>query len=98
MPATFSWRSALTVLMRSREISYWALDFRRNTRVATASSGSTAKTARASPASITSRAAKMPRKVSRLTTAVTTPVCRNEVSESRSVVIRVMIRPESSRS
>ncbi len=98
MPATFSCRSALTVLIRSRERSYWSLDFLRNTSVAITSSGSTAKTTRARPASMISRAAKIPAKVSRLTTAVTMPVCRKDVRESRSVVIRVMIRPVSSRS
>ncbi len=62
------------------------------------SAGSTANTNSASWTSRTSSTMKIPKKVSRLTTAVTTPVCRKELSASTSVVIRVMIRPPSSRS
>ena len=45
-----------------------------------------------------SSAASTPKQVSTELTMVTSPVCRNEDSASTSVVIRVMIRPESSRS
>ena len=47
---------------------------------------------------ITSIAASTPTKVSSELTIVTSPVCRNEESASTSLVIRVMIRPFSSRS
>ena len=45
-----------------------------------------------------SSAASTPKKVSTELTVVTSPVCRNVDSASTSVVIRVMIRPDSSRS
>ena len=75
-----------------------ATDFRRKTTVATISGGRVAKTIRASCTSMTSSATRMPKKVSRLTTAVTRPVWRKLDSASTSVVMRVMIRPVSSRS
>ena len=45
-----------------------------------------------------SRAISTPRKDSPELTMVISPVCRNEDSASTSVVIRVMIRPDISRS
>ena len=47
---------------------------------------------------MTSSADDTPTTVSTLTTAVASPVCRNVDSASTSVVIRVMMRPDSSRS
>ena len=47
---------------------------------------------------MTSIAASTPTKVSSELTIVTSPVCRNVDSASTSLVIRVMIRPDSSRS
>ncbi|CAO0832929.1 hypothetical protein SMICM17S_07089 [Streptomyces microflavus] len=62
------------------------------------STGRVAKTTRASWMSRTSRATVMPKKVTTETNAVTRPVWRNVERASTSVVIRVMIRPVSSRS
>ena len=45
-----------------------------------------------------SSAASTPKKVSTELTMVTSPVCRNVDSASTSVVIRVRIRPDISRS
>ena len=47
---------------------------------------------------MTSIAASTPTNVSTELIIVTSPVCRNVDSASTSVVIRVMIRPDSSRS
>ena len=47
---------------------------------------------------MTSIAASTPTNVSTELTIVTSPVCRNVDSASTSLVIRVMIRPDSSRS
>ena len=62
------------------------------------SGGTTDSATSASDRSVTSSATAMPRMVNTLTTAVASPVCRNVDSASTSVVIRVMIRPASSRS
>ena len=97
-PATFSCRSALTTLTRSRASAYAAETIRRKISVATISTGITANETSASSRSVTSSATATPRTVSRLTTACAMPVCRNDESASTSVVIRVMIRPPSSRS
>ena len=66
--------------------------------MATASTGSTATSTNASSTSKRNSATSTPVRVSTLTTAVVSPVCRNADSASTSVVIRVMIRPPSSRS
>ena len=66
--------------------------------MATTSTGSTASPTTARPGSVSSSATATPTTVSRLTTAWASPVCRNVESASTSVVIRVMIRPDSSRS
>ena len=88
----------MTTETRSRASSYAFTLARRKKNVPTISGGSVAKTTRASCTSITSRATMMPKKVTTETKAVTRPVCRNVDSASTSVVIRVMIRPVSSRS
>lgn len=97
-PDTDSWRSALTSETRSRASSYALTLARRKKNVPMTSGGSVTKTTSASCTSITSRATMMPKKVTTETNAVTSPVCRNVDSASTSVVIRVMIRPVSSRS
>ncbi len=97
-PATFSCRSALTTLTRSRASAYATDESRRKTTVATTRIGITASATRASSRSVTSSAVATPTSVSRATTAWASPVCRNVESASTSVVIRVMIRPPSSRS
>lgn len=94
----FSWKSALTIEIRSRETEYAVPDTRRNTIVATASGTSAARATSASVASVTSRATAIPPSVSNATTAVDSPVWMNDDSASTSVVMRVMIRPDSSRS
>ena len=66
--------------------------------MATISTGNTASATRASSRSVTSSATATPTTVIRLTIACARPVCRNVDSASTSVVIRVMMRPESSRS
>ncbi len=66
--------------------------------MAATSTGSTASATSASAASVSSSATATPTIVSRLTTACASPVCRNIDSASTSVVIRVMIRPATSRS
>ena len=71
---------------------------RRNTTVATSSTGTVDSATSASSTSVTSSATATPTTVIRLTTACASPVCRNAESASTSVVIRVMIRPDSSRS
>ena len=88
----------MTTATRSRASSYAFTLARRKKYVATISGGSVAKTTSASSTSSTSRAPMMPKKVTTETNAVTRPVCRNVDSASTSVVIRVMIRPVSSRS
>ncbi|RPK44075.1 hypothetical protein EES40_15210 [Streptomyces sp. ADI93-02] len=88
----------MTTLMRSRASSYALTLLRRKKNVPTISSGSVAKTTRASWTSRTSSTTVMPRKVTTETKAVTRPVCRNVDRASTSVVIRVMIRPVISRS
>lgn len=88
----------MTTDTRSRASSYAFTLARRKKYVATISSGRVAKTTRARPTSSTSRATMMPKKVTTETNAVTRPVWRNVDSASTSVVIRVMIRPVSSRS
>ena len=90
--------SALTTPTRSRASAYARDDSARNSTVATTSTGSTASATSASSGSVTSSATATPTTVSRLTTAWASPVCRNVDSASTSVVIRVMIRPDSSRS
>ncbi len=57
-----------------------------------------ANSVRASLALMNSSAISTPKNVSAELTIVISPVCRNEDSASTSVVIRVMIRPVSSRS
>ncbi len=64
----------------------------------TTPTGTIGSTTRASRALRTTSANPTPTNDSMLTTAVVSPVCRNVDSASTSVVIRVMIRPESSRS
>jgi hypothetical protein len=88
----------LTADTRSRASSYAFTLARRKKNVARTSGGSVAKTIRASCTSITSRATMMPKKVTTETKAVTRPVWRKVDRASTSVVIRVMIRPVSSRS
>ena len=88
----------MTTLMRSRASSYALTLLRRKKNVPTISTGSVAKTTSASWTSRTSSATMMPKKVTTETNAVTRPVWRNVDSASTSVVIRVMIRPVSSRS
>jgi len=66
--------------------------------VAAISSGRTASATSASSTSVSSSATVTPTTVSRLTMAWARPVCRNVDSASTSVVMRVMIRPDSSRS
>ncbi|GAA3303754.1 hypothetical protein GCM10020295_53140 [Streptomyces cinereospinus] len=83
---------------RSRASSYAFTLARRKKKVATISGGSVANTTSASSTSSTSSATMIPKKVTTETNAVTSPVCRNVDSASTSVVIRVMIRPVSSRS
>ncbi len=88
----------MTAEIRSRA-SWYALTLeRRKKKVPTISGGRVRKTTSASCTSMTSRAAMMPKKVTTETKAVTRPVCRNVDRASTSVVIRVMIRPVSSRS
>lgn len=84
--------------MRSRDVEYAADEMRRKITVATARGGTTASATSPSAGSVTSSAAAMPTTVSTLTTAVEAPVWMKEDSASTSVVIRVMMRPDSSRS
>ncbi len=97
-PDRFSWKSALTALIRSRASEYAAEDRRRNTRVARTSTGTGSSATTASDRSVSRSATVIPMRVNRLTTAVANPVWRKVDSASTSVVIRVMIRPASSRS
>ena len=97
-PATFSAKSALTAATFSRDSVYALADLDRNTSVAATSTGKMHSTARPSRRLMMSSAASTPKKVSTELTMVMSPVCRNEDSASTSVVIRVMIRPDSSRS
>lgn len=90
--------SALTTLTFSRASLYAREATRRKISVATSRIGSMASAYTASAASVTSSATVMPTNVSALTTAVARPVCRNVDNASTSVVIRVMIFPDSSRS
>lgn len=88
----------MTVETRSRASSY-ALTLRlRKKYVPTIRTGSVAKTTSASWRSMASSTPMMPKKVTTETKAVTRPVWRKVESASTSVVIRVMIRPVSSRS
>ena len=88
----------MTALTFSLASLYAFDDLARKITVATTSSGMIDSTVRPSLRLITSRAASTPKNDSTELTAVTRPVCRNEDSASTSVVIRVMIRPDSSRS
>jgi hypothetical protein len=97
-PATSSWKRAFTALTRSRASRYAGTDRARNQTVVAISTGRVQTSTRARPASRTNSATSTPSSVSTLTTAVVRPVCRNDDSASTSVVIRVMIRPASSRS
>ncbi len=97
-PATFSWNSALTREIRSRDTEYAVLETRRKTTVAIVNGTSAASATRARVASVTSSATAIPTRVNSDTTAVDRPVWMNDDSASTSVVIRVMIRPDSSRS
>ncbi len=71
---------------------------RRNHSVAASSGGTTASATSPRVRSVASRATEIPASVSTLTTAVDNPVWMNDESASTSVVIRVMMRPDSSRS
>ena len=62
------------------------------------STGSTARATSARRTSVSSSATATPTTVSTLTIAWASPVCRNDDIDSMSVVSRVMIRPDSSRS
>ena len=97
-PATFSAKSALTALTFSRASWYARDDRERNTTVTTISTGMMASTTRPSSTLMTSSAISTPKNVSTELTMVISPVWKNEDSASTSVVIRVMIRPASSRS
>ena len=66
--------------------------------MATTSTGMIANSVSPSRALMTSSATSTPTNVSSELTTVISPVCRNVDSASTSVVIRVMIRPASSRS
>lgn len=88
----------MTADTRSRASSYAFTLARRKKNVPMTSGGRVTKTTSASCTSITSSAPMMPKKVTTETKAVTRPVWRNVDSASTSVVIRVMIRPVSSRS
>jgi hypothetical protein len=70
----------------------------RKITVATISTGTIASTSSPSRTLITSIAMSTPKNVSSELIIVTSPVCRNDDSASRSDVMRVMIRPDSSRS
>ena len=84
--------------IRSRASLYAFEDFIRKTTVATASTGTIASTSSPSRRLITSMAASTPTNVSTEDTIVTSPVCRNVESASTSLVMRVMMRPDISRS
>ncbi len=94
----FSWKSALTSEIRSRETVYATEEIRRKISVATTSGGMTASATSASVTSVATSATVIPRTVRTLTTAVDIPVWMNDDNASTSVVIRVMMRPDSSRS
>ncbi len=66
--------------------------------MATAATGMIASTVRPRGRLMSSSAASTPATSSTEFTMVMSPVCRNEESASTSVVIRVMMRPDSSRS
>ena len=97
-PATFSCRSALTAETFSRASVYARDDLTRNSTVASATSGTRVSTVSPSLRLMISSAIITPTKDSPELTMVISPVCRNDDSASTSVVIRVMIRPDISRS
>ena len=82
----------------SRALRYATDDRLRYSHVATNSGGSTAAAASASSGERSTRNTNTPTEVIAATTAVTSPVWMSCESASTSVVMRVMIRPSSSRS
>ncbi len=94
----FSWKSAFTALTSSRDREYARDATRWNTTVAIPSGTRATTTIAPSDGSVTMRAAATPTIVNSAMTVVDRPVCRNDESASMSVVIRVMMRPDSSRS
>jgi len=88
----------LTALTFSRASWYATEALLRKITVATAASGMIASTVRPSVRLMISSAAITPASSSTEFTNVMSPVCRNDDSASTSVVIRVMIRPDISRS
>ncbi len=82
----------------SRASRYARADLTRKSTVATAMTGSVDSTTRPSSRLITISAPVIPTNVTTLISAVVSPVCRNVENASMSVVIRVMIRPDISRS
>ena len=93
-----SWKSALTVDTCSRAAAYRREEMRRNTSVATATSGSATSATPASEAFVTTSRPETPKRVNRAMMPWATPVCRKEERASMSVVMRVMIRPDRWRS
>ena len=77
---------------------YAFVDLARKITFATAMTGNVARTTRPSSRLIASSATVIPTNVTTLINAVVSPVCRNVENASMSVVIRVMIRPDISRS
>ena len=86
------------MLTFSRASPYAFDDLARNTNVAAMSTGMMVNRIRPSRKLMSSRATRTPANVRTEFTMVISPVCRNVDSASTSVVIRVMIRPDISRS
>lgn len=97
-PERFSWKSALTVAMCSRAWPYAWFEYFRNSSVATASGGMRSSTGSIRRQLMIVRATSTPKKLMRLTSALTRPLCRSCDWASTSVVMRVMTRPAISRS
>ena len=97
-PEMLSWNSALTVEIVSRACAYACAERRPNHTVAIRSGGTSTSTPSVSGQLNRLSTTSTPTKLRMLTTAVMRPVCSSCANASTSVVMRVMIRPDISRS
>ena len=93
-----SWNSALTVEIVSRACAYAFAERRPNQIVASTSGGTSTSTPSVNGQLMRLSTTSTPTKLRMLTSAVMRPVCSSCANASTSVVMRVMIRPDSSRS